>query len=116
MNISLTVICLLNSLSSVFQLWAASSLARRCGACCCTPSSSRYVNREHFIDCTFHVSALGRLKSRKKMWCVLEESQHQLLYYKDESRARHKEPDGSIDLKGAAITLDLDNENQFVIM
>ncbi|XP_041370358.1 uncharacterized protein LOC121384163 isoform X2 [Gigantopelta aegis] len=60
--------------------------------------------------------ALGRLKSRKKMWCVLEESQHQLLYYKDESRTRRKEPEGSINLKGAAITLDLDNENQFIII
>ncbi|XP_048244979.1 uncharacterized protein LOC124141828 isoform X3 [Haliotis rufescens] len=60
--------------------------------------------------------ALSRLKSRKRMWCALEESKCQLLYYKSEADARSKPPAGEVNLKGAAITLDLDNQNQFIIM
>ncbi len=50
------------------------------------------------------------------MWCALEESKCQLLYYKSEVDARSKPPAGEINLKGSAITLDLDNQNQFIIM
>ncbi|XP_046560814.1 LOW QUALITY PROTEIN: uncharacterized protein LOC124269825 [Haliotis rubra] len=60
--------------------------------------------------------ALSRLKSRKRMWCALEESKCQLLYYKSEEDARSKPPAGEVNLKGAAITLDLDNQNQFIII
>ncbi|XP_076454498.1 uncharacterized protein LOC143289420 [Babylonia areolata] len=59
---------------------------------------------------------LSRLKSRKKHWCVLDESRGQLLYHKCEEDARCKPPVGSIELRGAAITLDLDNQNQFVVI
>ncbi|KAK6194819.1 hypothetical protein SNE40_000366 [Patella caerulea] len=59
---------------------------------------------------------LGRLKAKKKMWFTLEESQCQLLYFKTEDEAGRKQPQGLINLKGAAITLDLDNQNQFIII
>ncbi|KAL8575681.1 hypothetical protein ACOMHN_055870 [Nucella lapillus] len=59
---------------------------------------------------------LSRLKSRKKHWCLLDESRGQLLYHKCEEDARCKPPVGSIELRGAAITLDLDNQNQFVVI
>nr|KAG5699831.1 hypothetical protein BaRGS_034605 [Batillaria attramentaria] len=60
--------------------------------------------------------ALSRLKSKKRLWCVLDESKGQLVYHKSEEDARCKPPLGHIELRAAAITLDLDNQNQFVIM
>ncbi|XP_025114538.1 uncharacterized protein LOC112576362 isoform X3 [Pomacea canaliculata] len=60
--------------------------------------------------------ALSRLKAKKKLWCVLDENKCQVVYHKSEDDARCKPPLGSIELRGAAITLDLDNQNQFVII
>ncbi|RUS86892.1 hypothetical protein EGW08_005371, partial [Elysia chlorotica] len=60
--------------------------------------------------------ALSILKAKKRMWCVLEESQGRLLYFKSEEDARSKAPLGYVELRGAAITLDMDNHNQFVII
>ncbi|GFR67752.1 TBC1 domain family member 2B [Elysia marginata] len=60
--------------------------------------------------------ALSILKAKKRMWCVLEESQGRLLYFKSEDDARSKPPLGYVELRGAAITLDMDNHNQFVII
>ncbi|XP_035828046.1 uncharacterized protein LOC101856290 [Aplysia californica] len=59
---------------------------------------------------------LSILKARKRLWCILEESQGKLLYYKSEEDARSKPPLGYVELRGAAITLDMDNHNQFVII
>ncbi|KAK3795861.1 hypothetical protein RRG08_011411 [Elysia crispata] len=59
---------------------------------------------------------LSILKAKKRMWCVLEESQGRLLYFKSEDDARSKPPLGYVELRGAAITLDMDNHNQFVIL
>jgi hypothetical protein len=51
------------------------------------------------------------------VWCVLEESQSQLLYYRAEEDVRTgKAPLGNLSLIGAAISLDLDNNNQFIIL
>ncbi|CAL1542728.1 unnamed protein product, partial [Lymnaea stagnalis] len=59
---------------------------------------------------------LSILKSRKRLWCVLEESQGRLLYFKSEDDARNKPPIGYIEIRGAAITLDMDSHNQFIII
>ncbi|XP_062582307.1 uncharacterized protein LOC134244056 isoform X1 [Saccostrea cucullata] len=60
---------------------------------------------------------ISLLKTRKRMWCVLEERQSQLVYYKNEEDVRTgKSPQGSLSLIGAAISLDLDNNNQFIIL
>ena len=62
-------------------------------------------------------AGISLLKTKKKVWCVLEESQCQLMYYKSEEEFQHnKAPQGTITLRGAAITLDLENSNQFIIM
>ncbi|KAK6979360.1 TBC1 domain family member 2B, partial [Biomphalaria glabrata] len=58
---------------------------------------------------------LSLLKTRKRLWCVLEESQGRLLYFKNEDDARSKVPIGYIEIRGAAITLDMDSHNQFII-
>ncbi|CAH1785700.1 unnamed protein product [Owenia fusiformis] len=58
---------------------------------------------------------LGRLKSKKKQWYLFEESKCQLLYYKSKEDAKLKTPEGFINIKGSAISLDLDQNNQFVI-
>lgn len=61
-------------------------------------------------------NALGRLITKRKVWCILEESKCQLLMYKSEDDAhKHCEPYGHIDIHGAAISLDLEHSNQFVI-
>ncbi|GFN92905.1 TBC1 domain family member 2b-like [Plakobranchus ocellatus] len=60
--------------------------------------------------------ALSILKARKRMWCILEESQGRLLYFKNEEESINKPPLGYVELRGAAITLDMDNHNQFVIL
>ncbi|XP_021357404.1 uncharacterized protein LOC110452957 isoform X2 [Mizuhopecten yessoensis] len=60
---------------------------------------------------------ISLLRSKRKLWCVLEESQCQLLYFKTEDDVRNnKTPVGSLDIQGAAISLDLDNHNQFNIL
>ncbi|BFZ20648.1 hypothetical protein BsWGS_23687 [Bradybaena similaris] len=59
---------------------------------------------------------LSFLKTRRRLWCVLEESQGRLLYFKSEDDSRSKTPLGYVELRGAAITLDMDSHNQFVIM
>ncbi|XP_055896131.1 uncharacterized protein LOC106079591 isoform X5 [Biomphalaria glabrata] len=59
---------------------------------------------------------LSLLKTRKRLWCVLEESQGRLLYFKNEDDARSKVPIGYIEIRGAAITLDMDSHNQFIII
>ncbi|KAK3601021.1 hypothetical protein CHS0354_008131 [Potamilus streckersoni] len=60
--------------------------------------------------------ALGRLIAKKKVWCVLEDSQCQLLYFKsEEEKCSGKAAYGHLDIKGAAIYLDNENPNQFVI-
>ncbi|XP_054721272.1 TBC1 domain family member 2A-like [Uloborus diversus] len=61
------------------------------------------------------LKALSRLKGRKRMWFVLDEGKCRLLYYKSECDARSKDPLGSIDIKGSAISLALDEDNQFVL-
>lgn len=61
-------------------------------------------------------SALSILKPKKKLWFVLEESQCQLKFYNSEAEARKKPPIDQIELKGAAISLDLEQQNQFIIM
>lgn len=47
---------------------------------------------------------------------MLEESQCQLKFYNSEAEARKKPPIDQIELKGAAISLDLEQQNQFIIM
>ena len=69
-----------------------------------------------FCDVLLCAAALNRLKGRRRLWCVLDESRGQLLYHKSEEEARCKPPMGHVELRGAAISLDLDNQNQFVIM
>ncbi|XP_064616291.1 uncharacterized protein LOC135480392 [Liolophura sinensis] len=59
---------------------------------------------------------LSILKPKKKLWFVLEESKCQLKFYNSEAEARKKPPIGQIDLKGAAISLDLEQQNQFIII
>ncbi|XP_033761397.1 uncharacterized protein LOC117343169 [Pecten maximus] len=59
---------------------------------------------------------ISLLRSKKKLWCVLEESQCQLLYFKTEEDVHNKSPLGSLNIQGAAISLDLDNHNQFIII
>lgn len=72
---------------------------------------------KHILDfASGFTTALSRLKAKKKLWCVLDENKCQVVYHKSEDDARCKPPLGSIELRGAAITLDLDNQNQFVIM
>ncbi|GFT80218.1 PH domain-containing protein, partial [Nephila pilipes] len=59
--------------------------------------------------------ALSRLKGRKRLWFVLDESKCRLLYYKSEVDARSKDPLGAIEIRGAAISLALEEDNQFVV-
>ncbi|CAC5367348.1 TBC1D2B [Mytilus coruscus] len=60
---------------------------------------------------------LSILKTKRKVWCVLDEGQCKLVYYKNEEELRHnKTPIGSINIKGAGISLDLDTHNQFIIL
>ncbi|GFY79752.1 TBC1 domain family member 2B [Trichonephila inaurata madagascariensis] len=59
--------------------------------------------------------ALSRLKGRKRLWFVLDESKCRLLYYKSEIEARSKDPLGAIEIRGAAISLALEEDNQFVV-
>ncbi|KAK3088782.1 hypothetical protein FSP39_023684 [Pinctada imbricata] len=60
---------------------------------------------------------ISLLKTRKKVWCILEESQCQLVYFKNEEDFQgNRCPLGAITLKGAAITLDLESHNQFIII
>ena len=63
------------------------------------------------------VSALGRLITKRKVWCVMEESKCQLHYYKsEEDMHKQRVSQGHIDINGAAISLDLENQNQFVVL
>ncbi|XP_019929607.3 uncharacterized protein [Magallana gigas] len=60
---------------------------------------------------------ISLLKTKKRVWCVLEESKSQLVYYRNEEDVHTgKSPLGSLSLIGAAISLDLDNNNQFIIL
>ncbi|XP_055929090.1 uncharacterized protein LOC129960059 isoform X3 [Argiope bruennichi] len=59
--------------------------------------------------------ALSRLKGRKRLWFVLDESKCRLLYYKSEVEARSKDPLGAIEIRGSAISLALEEDNQFVV-
>jgi hypothetical protein len=57
------------------------------------------------------------LKTKRKVWCVLDEGQCKLLYYKNEEELhQNKSPQGNINIKGAGISLDLDTHNQFIIL
>lgn len=60
--------------------------------------------------------ALGRLMSRKKNWYMFEESQCRLLCYSSADDAKTKECQYHIDISSAAISLNLVEQNQFVIM
>ncbi|XP_060562937.1 uncharacterized protein LOC132722444 [Ruditapes philippinarum] len=62
-------------------------------------------------------NAFGRLITRRKYWCILEESKCQLLLYRSEDDV-HKQhgPSDQIGMEGAAISLDLEHQNQFVII
>ncbi len=63
------------------------------------------------------ISALGKLKVRKRNWYTFDEDDCVLLYYKSqEDVTRHKEPLGALDIRDAAITLSLNETNQFIIM
>lgn len=62
-------------------------------------------------------AGISLLKTKKRVWCVLEESKSQLVYYRNEEDVHTgKSPLGSLSLIGAAISLDLDNNNQFIIL
>ncbi|KAL4219569.1 hypothetical protein ACF0H5_022143 [Mactra antiquata] len=62
-------------------------------------------------------NALGRLMTKRRTWCVLEESQCKLLLYKTEDEVhKQRHPQGYINLTDAAISLDLEHQNQFVII
>ena len=66
---------------------------------------------------SFCISALGKLKVRRRYWYMYEESECALLYFKSqEDASRTKEPLGEIDIRGAAITLSLTDNNQFSIL
>ena len=57
------------------------------------------------------------MKTKRKVWCVLDEGQCKLLYYKNEEELhQNKSPQGNINIKGAGISLDLDTHNQFIIL
>ncbi|XP_015922464.2 uncharacterized protein [Parasteatoda tepidariorum] len=58
---------------------------------------------------------LSRLKGRKRLWFVLDEGRCRLLYYKSEIDARSKDPLGAIEIRGSAISLALEEDNQFVV-
>ncbi|GIY94641.1 PH domain-containing protein [Caerostris extrusa] len=60
-------------------------------------------------------NTLSRLKGRKRLWFVLDESKCRLLYYKSEIEARSKDPLGAIEIRGSAISLALEEDNQFVV-
>ncbi|XP_053380466.1 uncharacterized protein LOC123534907 isoform X2 [Mercenaria mercenaria] len=62
-------------------------------------------------------NAFGRLMTKRKVWCILEESKCQLLLYKSEQDVhKQRQSSGHIDVQGAAISLDLEHQNQFVII
>jgi len=70
-----------------------------------------------YHSCVYYVPALGRLITRRKVWCILEESECLLLLYKSPKDVhKHCQPHGHIDLLGAAISLDLEHHNQFIIL
>ncbi|XP_074655918.1 TBC1 domain family member 2B-like [Tubulanus polymorphus] len=58
---------------------------------------------------------LGRLKTQKRLWYIFEESRCCLLYYKNQEDVIRRPPLGSIDIRGASICLNLDQNNQFII-
>ncbi|KAL5012665.1 hypothetical protein ScPMuIL_011216 [Solemya velum] len=55
-------------------------------------------------------------KVQKRLWHVLEDSGCQILQYSSEDIRVHKTPLAHVDIKAAAITLDLDHQNQFIIL
>ncbi|XP_022246616.1 uncharacterized protein LOC106463422 [Limulus polyphemus] len=59
--------------------------------------------------------ALGRLKSKKRQWYVYDEGSSNLLYYKNETDSNTKQPLGAINIRDSAISLTLEEINQFVI-
>ncbi|XP_076321241.1 uncharacterized protein LOC143230859 [Tachypleus tridentatus] len=59
--------------------------------------------------------ALGRLKSKKRQWYVYDEGSCNLLYYKNETDSNTKKPLGAINIRDSAISLTLEEINQFVI-
>ena len=62
-------------------------------------------------------SALWKLKRHKKLWYEFEDDKQQLVYYKNQDDATNRrDPLGNIDINSAAITLSLNDNNQFIIM
>ena len=65
----------------------------------------------------FFISALNRLKQRKRHWFLLNDESCLLYYYNSQKEAcKSAQPLGSIAIDGAAISLSLSESNQFVIM
>ncbi|CAE1311254.1 TBC1D2B [Acanthosepion pharaonis] len=60
--------------------------------------------------------AFQKLKAKKRLWFIFEESRGQLLCYRNEADSQSATPIDSLDIKDAAIMLDLEQQNQFIIM
>lgn len=73
----------------------------------------------HSLSGYLHFKAGGafqKLKTKKRLWFVFEESRGQLLCYKNEADSHSAAPIENVDIKDAAIMLDLEQQNQFIIM
>ena len=80
-------------------------------------TSIQWRTLKTIFNLIFSIVGLSILKTKRKVWCVLEESQCKLQYYKNEEELhQNKTPLGNINIKGAGISLDLDTPNQFIIM
>ena len=62
------------------------------------------------------ISALSKLKSKKRQWYLLDETECRLQFYKNREEARTKDPLGYIELRNAGISLNTGENNQFVVL
>uniref|UniRef100_A0A1I8IHC2 PH domain-containing protein n=1 Tax=Macrostomum lignano TaxID=282301 RepID=A0A1I8IHC2_9PLAT len=84
------------------------------------PSKSTAMSGWHSLSGLLYskpTGAFSRFKSKRPQYYVFEESKCQLHFYKDKHEAaqKDKEPLGTINVRGASITLHFEEPNSFVI-